>query len=181
MIKTWYNCVVRYMKVDDNGNESTASEHYLLDAVSYTDAEARIFEEMEQRVRGEFRVEKVTKTTINEVLYGSDDDDEALDDFYKVKVTGIEYDQEADKEKRYNNYILVNADGVVDAVNKIHKHMEASDLGMDFVIPNVGITQIVDVFELAENQTVQKATTKEREPVSIEERDGVTITKYSNF
>ncbi len=143
MIKNWYTCKVKYMKVDDNGNESTITEAYLVDAMSYTEAESRIYEEMEQRVRGEFRIVNIAKANYSDVI-----SDEELVDWYKVKVTGIEYDQEADKEKKYNNYYLIAADSCKQAIARAEESMK--DMEMEFVIPSVNIVQLVDVFPFNE-------------------------------
>jgi len=141
MVKNWFTCKVKYMKVDNNGNESTTTEAYLVDAVSYTEAETRIYEEMEQRVRGEFRIVNIAKANYTDVIV---DEEEDLVDWYKVKVTGIEYDQEADKEKKYNNYYLISADSCRQALDRAENAMK--DMEMEFVIPSVGIVQLVDVF-----------------------------------
>ncbi|MCK5907853.1 MAG: DUF4494 domain-containing protein [Flavobacteriales bacterium] len=141
MTKNWFTCKVKYMKVDNNGNESTTTEAYLVDAVSYTEAETRIYEEMEQRVRGEFRIVNIAKANYTDVIVEEEED---LVDWYKVKVTGIEYDQEADKEKKYNNYYLISADSCLQAISRTETAMK--DMEMEFVIPSVGVVQLVDVF-----------------------------------
>ena len=145
MVKNWFTCKVKYMKVDNNGNESTTTEAYLVDAVSYTEAETRIYEEMEQRVRGEFRIVNIAKANYTDVIV---DEEEDLVDWYKVKVTGIEYDQEADKEKKYNNYYLISADSCKQALARTEEAMK--DMEMEFIIPSVGVVQLVDVFPFNE-------------------------------
>jgi hypothetical protein len=135
------------MKVDNNGNEATVTEAYLVDAMSYTEAESRIYGEMEQRVRGEFRIVNIAKANYTDVIV---DEEEDLVDWYKVKVTGIEYDQEADKEKKYNNYYLISADSCRQALDRAEVAMK--DMEMEFVIPSVGIVQLVDVFPYNEEE-----------------------------
>ena len=145
MFKLWYTCKVKYMKFDDNGNESTVTESYLVDAMSYNEAETRIYEEMEQRVRGEFRVMNISKANYADVI-----SDEELVDWYKVKVTGVEYDEESDKEKKYNNYYLVGADSCKQAIERTEESLK--DMTMDFIIPAVNFVQLVDVFPYGEGQ-----------------------------
>jgi len=96
---------------------------------------------MEQRVRGEFRIVNIAKSNYTDVIVEEDED---LVDWYKVKVTGIEYDQEADKEKKYNNYYLISADSCIQAIKRAEAAMK--DMEMEFVIPSVGVVQLVDVF-----------------------------------
>ena len=133
------------MKVDDNGAESTVTEAYLVDAMSYTEAESRIYGEMEQRVRGEFKIVNISKSNYADVI-----SDEELVDWYKVKVTAVEYDEENDKEKKSNNYYLVSANSCTQAIERAEESMK--DVGIDFVIPAVNFVQLVDVFPYAEGE-----------------------------
>ena len=149
-MKNWFTCKVKYMKVDKNGNESTTTEAYLIDAMSYTEAETRIYNEMEQRVRGEFRIVNIAKANYTDVIV---DEDEDLVDWYKVKVTGIEYDEESDKEKKYNNYYLISADSCKQAILRAEESMK--DMEMEFVIPSVSLVQLVDVFPYDEEATLE--------------------------
>ena len=41
---TWYLGKIRYQREDEAGSLKTINEAYLVDAVSYTEAEARMFE-----------------------------------------------------------------------------------------------------------------------------------------
>ena len=127
------------MKVDDNGNESTVTEAYLVDAMSYTEAESRIYEEMEQRVRGEFRIMNIAKANYADVMA-----DEDLVEWYKVKVASIEYDEDKEVEKKSNSYYLVAADSCKHAIERTEESMK--EVGIDFEIPAVGIVNLVDVF-----------------------------------
>lgn len=46
MSAIWYECKVKYRKTDDIGSQKVTTEPYLVDAISYTEAESRINEEM---------------------------------------------------------------------------------------------------------------------------------------
>ena len=61
-MNTWFECGVKYVKVDAEGREKKASEVYLIDAVSFTEAENRIYRVLEQMISGEFTVSKISKT-----------------------------------------------------------------------------------------------------------------------
>jgi len=52
MIQTWFECKIKYQKMDNDGRERVVTENFLLDAVSFTDAEARITAAMQTMVRG---------------------------------------------------------------------------------------------------------------------------------
>lgn len=158
------------MKIDDNGNESTVTEAYLVDAMSYTEAESRIYEEMEQRVRGEFRIVNIAKANYSDVMA-----DEELVDWYKVKLSTIEYDEESDKEKKHTNYYLIAADSCKQAIERAEESMK--DVGVDFVIPAVNIVQLVDVFPYNEESNltpVEKVAEGEEEEEKVEAFDPET-------
>lgn len=56
MLHTWFECKIRYEKVMENGMNKKVTEPYLVDALSFTEAEARIIEEMTPFINGEFTV-----------------------------------------------------------------------------------------------------------------------------
>ena len=68
MLQTWFECKVKYQKIDNDGREKPVTENFLLDAVSFTDAEARIIAQMQTMVRGEFTVCDIKKSKIAEVF-----------------------------------------------------------------------------------------------------------------
>lgn len=141
MIKQWYTIQVKYMKVDDNGNESMVKESYFLNAYNYTHAESRSHEEMEQRVRGEFRIEQVTKTNFESLVMH----EEFFDSFFKVKVKVNDYDPDYDKQKTYTSELLVNASTIEDSI-KFADDLYSNN-GVDFKIIGSTITPILDAFE----------------------------------
>ncbi|MGE5447957.1 MAG: DUF4494 family protein, partial [Bacteroidales bacterium] len=67
-MQTWFEVKVKYVKVDDDGREKKVSEVYLLDAVTFTDAETRIIKQLETMVRGEFIVDNIKKSNIVEIF-----------------------------------------------------------------------------------------------------------------
>ena len=67
-MNTWFECTAKYIKMDENGHEKKASETYMLDAISFTEAESRIYKELQTMVSGEFMVSKISKTRISEII-----------------------------------------------------------------------------------------------------------------
>ena len=80
----WFECKVRYDKMQENGSVKKVNEPYLVDALSFTEAEARIIEEITPYISGEFSVSAVKKTKISEIFW-----DETGDRYYMVKVMFI--------------------------------------------------------------------------------------------
>ncbi len=103
MMQTWFESKVKYVKISQSGNESTVTENFLLDAVSYTDAETRIIRQMQQMVKGgEFTIVDIKKSRIAEVFPY-----EAGEWWYKATINLVTIDEEAGKEKKLRTYYLV--------------------------------------------------------------------------
>ena len=59
----WFECRVKYDKMLENGMQKKVTEPYLVDALSFTEAEARIIEEVSPFISGEFSVSAVKRAT----------------------------------------------------------------------------------------------------------------------
>lgn len=139
LMNTWFECKAKYVKIDENGREKKVNEAYLLDAVSFTEAESRIYKELETMVRGDFTVTKIAKTNVAEIIPSEDGDR-----WFKAKVSFISVDEESGKEKRTAQYILVLAKTVRDAYEKVVENMQG--MMVDFEINAVNESPIMDVF-----------------------------------
>lgn len=78
----WFTTKVRYEKTRENGSLKAISEPYLVDALSFTEAEARITNEMMPYTSGAFSVSAVKRSNISEIFW-----DENGDHFYKARST----------------------------------------------------------------------------------------------
>ena len=140
MLHTWFECKVRYIKTDENtGKEKKVTEPYLVDAVSYTEAEKRINDEMESMIRGEFQISNIRKADYSEIL--PDDDG---DRWYKCKVSHLSIDEKAGKEKKVNSQMLVMANNVREAYDNLMKGL--SDMVVDFEVISIAESPIKDIF-----------------------------------
>ena len=142
-MNTWFECTAKYIKMDETGHEKKASETYLLDAISFTEAESRIYKELQTMVSGEFVVSRIAKTRISEII-PSDNGDR----WYKAKVAFITVDEESGKEKRVSQFVLVFSDSIKEAYDQIIVAMEG--MMADFEISGINESTILDVFPYAE-------------------------------
>ena len=114
----WFECKVRYDKTMENGAVKKVNEPYLLDALSFTEAEARMIEEITPFISGDFSISAVKRTKIAEIFW-----DDTADKWYLVKVAFITIDEKTAAEKKSTSMILVaanNFQGAVDAFVNIH-------------------------------------------------------------
>ncbi|MBP2831895.1 DUF4494 domain-containing protein [Aquimarina sp. U1-2] len=139
MSATWYECKVKYRKTNDSGVQKLTTEPYLIDAVSYTEAETRINEEMSAYISEEFKI-----TNIKVANYAEIHPFENSDRWFKSKVALIAYDEESGKERKSNMYLLVQANDVKEAFDNTNDAMK-NTMG-DYTIPAISESPIMDVF-----------------------------------
>lgn len=146
-MSTWFECKVRYQKIDEGGKEKTANEPYLIDAVSFTDAEARINKEIEPYITGEFSVTNIKIANYSEII-----PDDAGDRWFKCKVSFITIDEEKGKERKTNTYMLVQANNVKEAYENVVESMNG--MTSDYSIPSVTESPIMDVIPYSAEEGV---------------------------
>ena len=138
-MSSWFECKVNYQKIDEQGAEKSVTEPYLIDAVSFTDAEVRIHKEMEPYISGVFEVKNIKRANYAELLPS-----ETGDRWFKCKMSFITMDEEKGKEKRSNAFYLVQANDVKEAYETLENLMEGSI--SDYEIPAIQQSHILDVF-----------------------------------
>ena len=137
----WFECKVKYDKTQENGSVKKVSEPYLVDALSFTEAEARITEEQRPFISGEFSVDAVKRTKIAEIFFN-----DGADRWYMVKVAFITIDEKTAKEKRSVSQILVQASNFREALENVLKGMEGTMA--DYEIVQIAETPLMDVYRM---------------------------------
>lgn len=137
-MNNWFTVKVKYTKQLEDGRLKRVTEPYLVDSVSFTDAEARMYEEIGQSVTGEFLITGITKTEYADIFYYDDSDD-----WYKCKLTYVSIDGDEGKEKKITSNFLVTASNVKEAYERIKESL--SDMTVTFEVPSIMLTPIVEV------------------------------------
>lgn len=143
-MNNWFTVKVKYTKQMDNGALKRVSEPYLLAAMTFTDAEARIYEELGAIIRGEFNVVGIMRTEIHDIFAYDD-----ADVWYKCKVVYEAADADSEKAKKVTQNFLVSAGSVREAYDRIKESL--STLMVDFQIPSIIVSPIVEIFPYTEN------------------------------
>lgn len=139
---TWFKTKVKYQKTMEDGSEKVVSEAYVVDALSFTEAESAIIEEMSVYVSGELKVSNLGKASYNEIFFSDVDDD---DKFYTCKLQFITIDEKSEKEKRSNVTYLVQAKSLARALRYVDEAMGKTMIDYDIV--GLNETKVFDVFE----------------------------------
>ena len=142
MAKDWFECKVRYDKTLDTGLLKKVTESYLVDALSFTEAEERFLQEIEPMMSGEYSVSDIKRAKIAELFESIDTTD---DKWYKAKVAYIAYDEKKGVEKRTNQIMLIQAKDLRVAVQNLDKGMQGT-MG-DWDIISIAETPIMDIFK----------------------------------
>lgn len=139
----WFECKVSYEKVLENGMQKKVTEPYLVDALSFTEAEARIIEEIKPYITGEFTVADIKRAKLAELFFNDNGDR-----FFKVKVMFITLDEKSGCEKKTAAIMLAQASSLKEAFEVVEKGM-AGTLA-DYNSVSITETPIMDVFPYSE-------------------------------
>lgn len=154
MSAIWYECKVKYRKLDDKGVLKVVTEPYLVDALSFTEAESRINTEMSAFISEEFKVVNIKVANFSEIHHF-----ENSDRWFRSKISLLAYDEESGKERKTNLYMLIQANDVKEAYENTEQVMQ-NTMG-EYSIPAIAESPIMDVFhyftgEEEELETIQK-------------------------
>lgn len=136
----WFECKVRYDKIMENGMQKVVTEPYLVDALSFTEAEARITEEMQPYISGEFSVAAVKRVKLTDIFYNP-----AGDRWYKVKTMFITIDEKSGAEKKTATFQMVQASDIKEALSVYDAGMK--DLMANIEVAAITETPLLDVFK----------------------------------
>ena len=135
----WFECKVRYEKMLETGIQKMVTEPYLVDAWSFTEAEARITEEITPYMSGEFSISDIKRVKYSESFFN-----ETGDRYYKMRLYFITLDEKSGTEKKSATNMLVQASTLKEAVLIVEKEMEKSMV--DYTIASATETAIMDVY-----------------------------------
>lgn len=138
----WFECTVSYEKVQENGTQKRITEKYVVEALSFTEAEKKITDELSSYVSGELRVKGIVPAQYNEIFFSVSDSEYR---WFKVKVKFITID-ESNKEKCTNVIYLVQGSGISSAKAYIDDILRGSM--SDFDLCGITETKIIDVFTM---------------------------------
>lgn len=141
MNNEWFECKVRFDKTMETGLIKKVTETYMVDALSFTEAERRFIEEMTPYISGEFSVTDIKRARLADIF---ESQDAAADRWFKAKVAYITLDEKTGAEKRTNQVVLVQATDFRNAQKVLDEGMK-NTLG-EWVIVSIAETPIMDVF-----------------------------------
>ena len=139
-MQKWFECTIKYEKELEEGKTAKITERYLVDALTFTEAEARIIKEMKPFISGLFEVANINPQKYSELFWN-----EKADKWFKTKVNFIVLDEEKGVEKKVANYMLVQANDLKEARELLVEGMKGSQA--DWEIASISETKILDVYK----------------------------------
>jgi len=139
-MQKWFECTIKYEKQLEEGKIAKITERYLVDALTFSEAEARIIKEMKPFISGEFEVANINPQKYSELFWN-----EKCDKWFKTKVNFIVLDEEKGVEKKVANYMLVQANDLKEARELLVEGMKGSQA--DWEIASISETKIIDVYK----------------------------------
>ena len=141
----WYEVKFQHEQTQEDGTQKKVTELYTVDALSFTEAESKITEEMKLYVSGETFIKAITRAPYKEIFF---DERESADKYYKAKLDFITIDEKTEKEKKSTVTYLVQAASLDEAKKNINEVMGTTMI--DYDIQSIAETKIIDVFEHGE-------------------------------
>lgn len=138
-MNNWFECKIRYEKTMENGMLKKVTEPFLVDALSFTEAETRIIKEITPFISGEFIVSAIKRENISEII-----EDEIGDRWFRAKVAFVTIDERSGKEKESKVDILVKACTSDEALFNLHNGMKYTM--SDYVVKQIKETDLMDIF-----------------------------------
>lgn len=143
----WYEVKFQHEQTQEDGTQKKVTELYTVDALSFTESESKITEEMKLYVSGETLIKAITRAPYKEIFF---DERESADKYYKAKLDFITIDEKTEKEKKSTVTYLVQAASLDEAKKNINEVMGTTMI--DYDIQSIAETKIIDVFEHGENK-----------------------------
>ena len=155
MMNNWFECKIKYEKLDDKGKGKKVTETYLVDALTFSEAEERISKQVAPFITGDFSISGMKKAGINEIF-----PNEEGDRWYKCKVSFISIDEVNAKEKKITSYILVLGSNIKEAWD--HLAVSMKDTMADYEVSSITETQIMDIFPYSVDEEPKKKSDEEQ-------------------
>lgn len=130
---------VRFDQVQENGQTKKTTENYIVEAISFKEAEERITEYMQPYVNGDFSIKQIKQVSYNEIVENNDGEY-----WWEAKINLITIDEKTAKEKKTAIKLLVSADNLQDAMKATQRNMK--ETMSDYTEVSIKQTNIKDIY-----------------------------------
>jgi hypothetical protein len=139
----FFKSKIRYEKTFEDGTQRFVTDEFLVDALSFTEAEARTIEETKYYIPGEINIVDISRYNIAEAFFNR-----TGDKYFRARLYFISLDEKSGREKKEGVYFLIQADNIDEAKTIIEEEMKKTLA--DYSIQKIEETKIIDVFQYNE-------------------------------
>ena len=148
-MRDYFKAKIRYVKTLDSGKLKRVTEEYLFDAVSFSDAEEKVYKHLGEFIRGEFTIVDISRNNFQEIFPYDE-----TEDWHKARVSYIDIDTESGREKKTTVEMLVNAESPKQGFERVTESL--ADMMVPFEITNVGVTKILEYYPYESENTKEE-------------------------
>lgn len=154
----------------ENGSFKRVNQPYLFAAMSFTDCESRVYEELGTTIRGEFSVVSITRQDIHDIFHYED-----CDVWYKGVISFVGSSEEGEKAKKVKQNLLVSATSVKDADAKLKESL--SGMLVDYEIESITVTPIEEIFPYREelDREISRVSIEDQTPEDYTETETTDV------
>lgn len=138
----WFETKIRYEKTMEDGKEKKVTEAYVVDVLSFTEAEETIINEVKQYITGDFKVVSIKQASYEEIIFT---DNEKDDKYFQAKLQYIAYNEKSGKVQPTTIPYLVQGSTLQGAIKTLETYMRDSQC--DWRMASITDTKLLDVFE----------------------------------
>lgn len=139
-INKYFEVKVKLQKTMEDGQQKKVSEQYVVEAVTFGEAERRIAECLKPYIEGEFEVTDIKIAGYGQII----NDNQDADKFFKAKVSFVTLDETTGKEKKTSELYLVQSDTLESAESDVKSFLNDGNT----TISSISETAILDVFPI---------------------------------
>ena len=139
-INKYFEVKVKMQKTQEDGTQKKVTEQYVVEAVTFGEAERRITECLKPYIEGEFDVTDIKIAGYVQIVSG----DENADKYFKAKVSFLTLDETTGKEKKTSELYLVQSETLESTESDVSHYLNDSNT----TISSISETSILDVFTL---------------------------------
>lgn len=147
MTNNWFECKVRYEKTMENGQQKKTTETYIVSALSFTEAEARIVEEIKPFISGDFSVTNIRRANYKDVFFSMNAN---ADKWFACQLEFVSIDERTAKEKKTKFNVLIQSENLNDTVRRLAFVMNNGI--SDYNALSIKETAIIDVFKTGSDE-----------------------------
>ena len=151
MLRSWHECRIRYDRQEEDGKIKKVSESYLVEALTYTEVESRLFKELGENIHGEYLIPNIKRAKYNEIVPTELNEDNP---WFNCKYTMTILNEVSGKEQKTAFTALIQADDCENCLKRFNEYMRGTV--SDYEITSISKSPIVACYKAIDGASVSE-------------------------